>query len=103
MGNHEYWDTEEHRTAEAKAKLDELRRNTKVKVLRRKFAGLFTVEELRTLMQPPGGYNSRFGRNTYSERDEKEFDLMLARLEPRREWGCTIDHEGPCNIACCEP
>lgn len=103
MGNHEYWDTPEHREAEAKRQRDERRREIKVKVLRRRPASDFSVDELRTLLQPPGGYNNRFARSVYTERDEKEFDAMLARLEPRREWGCDIDHDGPCNLACGEP
>ena len=39
----------------------------------------------------------------YGEREESEFDRLLARVEPRREWGCDIDHDGPCNLACGEP
>lgn len=102
MGNHDSRSDEELR-AEAERERVERRRAIKVRVLRRKNAGLFTVEELQTLLQPPGGYNNRFARSVYTDRDEVALDRMIQRVEPRRELGCDIDHDGPCNLACGEP
>ena len=101
MGNHDSRSDEEV-AADCKRERDERRRAVKCQVLRRRPASDFTVDELRTLLQPPGGFNNRFARSVYSDRDEAEFDKMLQRLEPRREWGCDIAHDGPCNLACGE-
>lgn len=100
MGNHEYWDTPEYRAEQARQEADERRRNVKARVLGRIPAGAFPVEDLRILMRPPGGYNPRFARSVYSDRDEAEFDRMLARVLPGRRPACDRDHDGSCDGGC---